>query len=193
MKSSSPELVEPPSEALVTTSEIKAHLPIDFSDDDDLLDALVAAATNHFDGYSGTLGRCLVSQSWHIGIAGWPTVPILLPFPDVSAVAVAYLDVDGENQSVAGADFELIEGARGTTLRFRDGFARPALSNDAGLPVSLTMTAGYGDASDVPHAIKVAVMMLTAHWYRRRTPVSDASEMPFGISALVAPFRRVGL
>ena len=46
---------------LLTTAEAKAHCRVDTSDDDTLIASLVKAATAHLDGWSGILGRCLVS------------------------------------------------------------------------------------------------------------------------------------
>lgn len=192
MYASKPRLATPPG-ALVTTEEMKSHLMIDFSDDDAQIASFVAAATRRLDGYSGILGRCLLTQGWEINLRTWPNSRLRLPFPDVTGVEVEYADADGQNQIIPESQFELVEGAQGTELVLRDGFSAPALSKAVELPVKLTITAGYGAVADVPSPIRVAVMMLAAHWYENRADGAGGSEMPFGVSALIAPYRLVGL
>ena len=50
----------------LTLDEVKAHCRVDSADDDAILTSLIHAATGHFDGWTGTLGRCLVTQDWSI-------------------------------------------------------------------------------------------------------------------------------
>ena len=42
---------------------------------------------------------------------------------------------------------------------------------------------------EVPEDIKVAQMMLISIMYENRTPIGKGSEMPFGVSALINPYR----
>ena len=59
-----PVLVTPPAETPVSRTEAKAHLRVDGTGDDDLIDGLIDAAVAHLDGYTGILGRCMVTQTW---------------------------------------------------------------------------------------------------------------------------------
>lgn len=195
-----------PAANVVSTDDIKGHvIAVEFDDDDALLDRLVSAATAHLDGWSGILGRCLISQTWRIDIDGFcysdiPGVPsgygLRLPFPDVSEItSITYYDADNVQQTVAGSSYSLKEDAVGSFVWFDSDFTIPSmyLRPDA---MSVTFVAGYGDAAtDVPEPIRQAIMLLAAHWYKNRAATSDApmSELPFAVSSLIAPYRRTRL
>ncbi len=60
--------------------------------------------------------------------------------------------------------------------------------------VQISFTAGYGAWAAVPAALQQAVFLLAASYYEHRdTMVNSTGQMPFGVMALIAPFRRVRL
>src|SRR5206468_3491169 len=59
-----PILVTPPASSPVTLAEAKAHLVVDFNDDDALVQGLVDGAVSYLDGFSGVLCRALCAQTW---------------------------------------------------------------------------------------------------------------------------------
>lgn len=179
----------------VSTAEIRAQVRNQgFTDDDAVLEGFIRAATRRLDGYDGILGRCLMTQTWESRFCDWDTV-LRLPFPDVTRVVVTYLDAQGAEQTVDAGDYELVEMSMGVSVIFKDRFSAPAVSDDTRYPIALTYDAGYGNAGDVPDPIKIAIMMLAAHFYEHRAAVGDGSlsEVPMGVSMLVAPYRRIGL
>lgn len=185
-----PKLTTPPSDYPVTLAQIKAHGVVCESDDDLLLDGLLRAAVSHLDGYSGILGRCIVNQEWSQDFACW--APCLrLPFPDVSAVSVSYVDIDGSDQVVSSSDYEIGADPNGSFVRFGYGFSWPNLNTDRIAPITVTMTAGYGDPKEVPWSLKVAIMQLVAHWYENREATGKAEQVPLAFTALIAPYRRI--
>lgn len=181
----------------VSLEEARLHCRVDANDDDAVISAFIDAAIVYLDGWSGVLGRCIVNQGWRQSLPAWPACGgILLPFPDVSTAAVKYFDADGVEQTVDGALFDRLEEDRGTIIRFRNAFTYPAIANDRADGVRVEFTAGYGaSAADVPASIKTAILLMVAHWYSNRETATDGalSEIPFGASALIAPFRRVGV
>lgn len=181
----------------VSLAEAREHCRVDANDDDAVISAFIDAAIVYLDGWSGVLGRCIVNQDWRQSAAAWPACGvILLPFPDVSAATVKYLDADGVEQTVDGALFDRLEDDRGTIIRLRDAFTYPAISKDRADGVRVEFTAGYGaTAADVPAALRTAILLMVAHWYANRETATEGalSEIPFGASALIAPFRRVGV
>ncbi|NOV15880.1 hypothetical protein E5S70_07235 [Ensifer adhaerens] len=181
----------------VSLEEARQHCRADATDDDAVISAFIDAAITHLDGWSGVMGRCIINQGWRLNAADWPACGvILLPFPDVSAATVKYLDDDGVEQTVDVALFDRLEDERGTIIRFRDSFTYPSIANDRADGVRVEFTAGYGaTAVDVPAAIRIAILLMVAHWYANRETATDGvlSEIPFGASALIAPFRRIGV
>ena len=190
-----PTLKTPPTGQLVEMAALKQHVIAPSSDDDALLAIYLAAAVRRLDGYSGILGRCLLTQIWAVKHACWQS-RIGLPFCDVSSVDVTYLDTNGDVQSVPEAHFEIVEGSRFAWLHFKDGFDAPGLFADTVTPVAIDITAGYGVAADVPEPIVTAVLLLAAHLYlNREASVVGASvaPLPFGFDELIAPYRMVGI
>lgn len=187
-----PILVSPPQELPVVRGDAKLHCRIDGDEEDMLVDGLIRAATSHLDGWGGILGRCIITQDWRFSVSGWSQC-IRLPFPDVSAAVVKYLDADNAEITVSAGDYEILHDAKGSVLRFRDSWTQPDLYDDAQEPVTVTVTAGYGAVTDVPAAIKHAILMLVCHWYESRMSVAEAKmeEVPMAFNALVQPHRYV--
>lgn len=179
---------------LLDLEEVKRHLNVDHNDDDELISAYIAAATAHFDGYSGILGRCLISQTWVQQFHYWPTCELRLAFPDVQSVEISYRDAENASQTLPSSMYRLVESVSASYVEWDQSFNSPSLYDrlDA---ISITMACGYGATqADVPAAIRIAARMLVAHLYENREAVGAAlSETPFGVVALVSPYRRIGL
>ena len=180
-----------PAQSPVSLDQIKKHTrAVDFSDDDEHMEALVNAAVAYCDGYAGILGRCLVEQVWRQDHEMWKA-SLSLPFPDVSAATVKYFDADGAEQTLDAGLYQIVNAERGSKIVFKDAFSRPSLDSDRELPVSVTFTAGYGAPESVPWPLRVAIMQLATHWYEQRGISGDAETLPFAFNALIAPYRRV--
>lgn len=192
-----PVRVTPAAVPVVTWAEADTHLRLDGdTSQQTYVEMLVEAATAHLAGYAGVLGRCLVNETWRQDFSDWLASGVLrLPFPDVSGVTVKYYDADNVEQTVASSLYETLEDSRGAYVRFLDGFTSPTVYDDRSDGVQVTLVAGYGAAgSDVPAAIRAAVLLLVGHYYENREAVGENSiELPLGVAALVAPYRRVGV
>ena len=84
-----------PSVTPVSLTEAKAHLNVIGSTDDAIVQIYLDAAVSHLDGAEGTLGRCLVTQTWDYTIDAFPLV-ITVPLPDMASVSsISYVDTAG--------------------------------------------------------------------------------------------------
>lgn len=185
-----PRLVTAPAVQPITVDECRAHLRIDFGDDDDVVQALVAAAISHLDGWSGILGRCLITQVWAQDFAGWGRGELRLPFPDVCHVEITYIDENGIDRPLPPECFFLRHDCGGSYILIAGG--RPALSSVHPFPITISMTAGYGaNAADVPASIRHALKMLVGHWYENREATSEkeTKPVPMAFNALTAAHR----
>jgi len=183
-----------PATTPVTVAEAKAHLRVDTSDEDTLIGGLVASATSHLDGWSGVLGRAIVTQTWRQDFNDFSARMRLPLFPVASITSVVYLDANGASQTVSGADYALLVDDRGAFVRFIEDFNPPIVYDD-GPAVSVTYVAGLAVA-DVPPAIKHAILLLVGHWFANRETVvtgTIATAMPMAVDALLAPLRRIGV
>ena len=57
----------------------------------------------------------------------------------------------------------------------------------------IRFTAGYGAPTDVPAAIRQAMLLLVTQWYEHRQVTGTGTALPFSVEALLAPYRRVRL
>ena len=181
--------------ALVSLAEAKVHLRVeaDLTEFDALISGLIATATQHFDGYSGVLGRALVTQSWRQDFCGFSGRMGLPLAPAASITSVAYFDGSNVTQTLASSVYGLFADARGPYVGLKPDQTWPS-SYSRPDAVSVTFVAGQ-DAADVDPRAKTAIMMLVASWFERREAVGSEAltEIPFGVQALIAPLRRVGI
>lgn len=188
-----PVLVTPPAAEPVTLSDTKEFARVDHSGHDTLIQGLITAAIAYLDGHGGILGRCMINQTWRQDYAAWSSI-LRLPFADISSVTVKYFDTLNAEQTVSSSHYELREDHLGAYVRFLEGFTSPSLYDDRSDRVRITLVAGYGAAADdVPETIRTAIKMLVSHWYDNNPAGEASQEIPFGVSALLAPNRRVGV
>lgn len=193
-------LVTPPIATPIDLDEAKAHLRVDHDDENDLIEALVMAATGHIDGRDGWLGRCLMPQTWDLVLDRFPSAGnIRIPLaPLISVSSVTYLDADGETQEINISDYEVdTANVPGWVVPNANGW--PTTMNTINA-VRVRFRAGYlgyeeGDSEDatgVPAPIKAALKLLIGHWYANRETVNVGnivSDLPWAVNALLTPYR----
>lgn len=179
-----------PSESPVSLLEAKAHLRVDGSEEDTLIAALLAAAVGHLDGWSGILGRCIMSQTWRQDMSQFPTC-IRLPFPDVQSVTVAYTNTAAAVQTVSASGYHLVNRTDGAFIELASGAAWPATATQPDA-VRVTMVCGY---STVPAGLKAAVLLHIAAMFENREAIGSNTlvALPLAYEFLTAPHRRVGV
>ncbi|MBD9372109.1 phage head-tail connector protein [Rhizobium sp. ARZ01] len=177
----------------VSLAEAKQHLRVDHSDDDALITALIAAAVDHLDGWTGILGRCLVEQTWRQDFERFASC---LPLPLGPVIGI--VSVMSDAGSVDQASYSLVTDAGG---RARVEFASGV--SVAG-PVSVTYEAGYPttpeqpgspvvpEKSTVPDGLKLAIVLHVKMNYETMEPAArDSYQRAF--DALIAPYRRISV
>lgn len=182
-----------PASLPVTLAAVKARLRIDHDDDDDALDGMIAAAVDHLDGNRGTLGRCLITQTWD---ERFPAHYFLgsrleLSLQDVQSItSVKYFDSAGAEQTIAGADYELVPGTYCSWVHSFDPW--PSVDTRRALPVTVRYVVGYGVAADVPPALVDAIILHVGTLYEHRDALESyqIAVMPLGYDDLIRPHRR---
>ncbi len=177
----------------VTLSEAKAHLRIDHTAEDSVLTEMIVAARQALEDASDL---ALITQSWQVALDAWPGAVVELPKrPAQSVTEVRVTGLDGVAAILVSSAFE---------LKTAGGMARlvktpSAIWTGPGRLVGgieIDYVAGYGSAaSDVPRALRQALLMVIAHVYENRELLSRESgaPLPAGVDALLAPYRRVKL
>lgn len=141
----------------VTLVEVKAHLKIDFSDEDNYLTALITSCRSALERYTGvsisghTIVAVLKNECGNIEL---PYGPVVFPINDIE-----FLDIDGE--VIDSADMILTG----------DTFLRLSTITDY---VKVTYVTGY-NSSTLPQDLKYAVLEEIAFRYHNRGSVEGVS------------------
>ena len=210
-------LAEPTAEPLtVAEAKKQCNRDNDFTDDDDLFEALIAAARDYAESQTE---RSLMRQTWYQTLDAFPgpslmgtpsgraySMPghaIVLERPPVLSITkIEYVDMGGVQQTMPSTDY--VDPTQGGTVRF-DQIARitPVFGKIWPIPlpqiesVRVTYIAGYSntasDASKVPPGIKAWMRLRIATLYENREEVVvgtriTVSPLPY-IDSLLDPYR----
>ncbi len=198
-----PVLVTPPADFPVSIEEAMRHCRITIDEDDtaglaevhQLLGAYILAATEHLDGWTGILGRCLKTQVWRQDFDGFTRCLPLALAPASAVVSVTWRDNDGQISTVADSEYSLTTDAGGRSfVRFRNAFSLPGNLYESAA-VSVTYTVG---SEVVPVPLQQAILLYVGAWYENREETvigTIAASLPasVAIDRLLAPYRRVGV
>lgn len=196
-----PVLITPPAIQPVTLTDAKLHLRVDHDDEDTLIESLIRAATEHLDGWTGVLGRCLVEQVWrqdHDRFARQMCIPL---GPVIVVQSITWRDPVGQLHTVPSSSYDLrIDEAGNAMVRFDADYVFPANLHES-RAVAITFKGGYAnnpgppETSTLPDPLKIAILLLIGHWYQNREAISAAgmASLPFAVEALIAPYRRMHL
>src|SRR5262245_7038895 len=173
-------LVTAPAVTPLTLAEVKKHLRVSSSDQDDLITIYLKAATDYLDGEHGFLGRALVTQTWLLTIDEFPTAEIKLPLPPLQSVtSVKYDDSAGVEQTVASTDYYVDTASEPGWVVPLANVSWPT-TLDAINAVRIEYVAGYPAdsssppdlAANVPFNIKAGLMLMIAELFERREEMS---------------------
>jgi len=181
-------IITPPTAMPVTLAEAKTHLRVDMSDHDAMITGQIEAATATLESW---LTRALAEQTLELVLDSFPADEVFLPRGPVQSVeSVTYIDLDQVEQTIDSADYVV------DISHDKYGVVYPVdawpSAYDATGAVRFRYVTGY---AATPWPIKVAIMMLTAHWYANAEAVSASSMLPvpLGVQDLVAPYRVVSV
>lgn len=176
----------------VLLAEAKAHVREDTTDSDTLLTALIVAATEYVEERTG---RALITQTWSLAMDGAPcgNDAIRLPRPPLQSVtSITYVDEAGDTQTWDAANYRVDTHSEPARITLAADAVWPVPQFVAGA-VTVVYEAGYGDAgTDVPQAIRQAILLLVAHWYDNRSPEvvgTVVGRLGFTVDALLDPYK----
>ena len=176
----------------ISLAEAKAHLRVDGSVEDALIQSLIVTSRLHVEA---ALGLALITQSWSCFLDRWPKGGrLVLPLRPVAAVShVRIWNDEGVPETLAPSLF-LLDG-HGDPPRLVALSGSPPLSPGRTVNgIEVAFTGGFGAApSDVPATIRHALLLLVAHWYENREPIeigAGVNAVPAMVSDLLAPYRR---
>ena len=186
-------LLSGPAVEPVSLADAKAHLRLDTTDEDLVVGAMIGASRV---AVETDIRQVLIAQQWRVSNTAWPTdrridLPVL---PLISVDAVRALDAEDNPTAVPATDFSVEPEAGIVTINAGAAALAPTLSAGG---YEIDFTAGFGVAStDVPHALRQAILMLVTHWFEHRSAITIGEALvatPQGVHALIAPYRRMSL
>lgn len=161
----------------VTVAEAKTHARIDTSTEDDYVTALIVAAREWVEWYTGC---ALIDQVWQVRYEGYTYGEFLLRRSPVLSVSSFVYDIDGVATTLASSTYEL-NGAltKWPRLLLASGQIWP-MSYWA-KPLTIQFRAGYADraasptegAERVPAVFKHAIKMIVSFLYENREATPD--------------------
>lgn len=172
---------------IIATADLKAHLRVDHNDENTLIEALRDAAIAHVENYCNVKLGDVTAVMYLDGFPMSWEIPV---GPVQSIASIAYNNTTTTTQTLA------------STAWYADLIRRPARVSVINPPsvadythngVQITCTIGYPEA-EIPAPIIHAIRLIVGHYYEQRQQVVvgvSAVELPFGIHALLNPYRIV--
>lgn len=196
-------LITPPAVEPVTLNEAKAHMRVDGTDEDSLIEQLIKVARRWCEKYQR---RAYITQTWELWLDGWPQDAagnssdyIYIPRPPLQSVSsVKYYDTDDVEYTLDGADYFVDDKSEPGRIVLAYGKSWPSTTLRPANGICVTFVTGYGNTGDdVPGEVKQAILLLVAHWFEHREAVQIGSgrsisrEVEFAVRALLGPSRVV--
>lgn len=163
---------------IVTRAVAKAHLRVDGSDEDSLIDELINAAGERAETVTNrqfyTATRVLRMQGFSDERYRRPeSTDIMLPFPPLASVSsVVYTDTSGTTQTWNSTNY--LTDTNSETGRIRPAYQQtyPSTRDSIYDTVVITYTCGYGtNATNTPSAIRQGMLLQIGSMYKFREDI----------------------
>lgn len=172
-------VLTPPASEPVTLDEAKAHLRIDGTAEDAYVGSLISAARSHIET---ACWRAIMPQTWRGTFPSFSAVR--LSGGNVrEIIEITYYDAANTLQTLE--DFYAVL-SEPSTIQPKDPWPDTYPRIDA---VTVDLAVGY---TQVPEAIKQAVLLLVGHWFNHRETVvigTITANVPHAVDALIFPYR----
>lgn len=189
---------------VVSLEEAKTHLRVDVDDDDDMIEAMIEAATDFVDGPGSYLGRAVRDQTWDYYVDTFPSLTdpnpgfVEIPLPPLQEVSgVFYNDSSGAEQEFDSASYTVDSAHEPGRILLPSSGSWPTTDTGAG-SVRIRFRAGYVDITQspplpmVPPTIKQAILLLVGNMYANRESVvvgTTAVQITMTVEYLLKKYR----
>ena len=186
-------LITPPADWPVSLVEAKAHLRVDFADDDALIEIFRKAATDEAEKFTG---RALIEQTWDLYLDAFPAAEIKIPRPPLIEVVGVFYGGAADEQTLPAAGYIVDDASEPARIALASNGSWPTLTTQANA-VRVRFKAGYIDdsspaAANVPYAIKAAILLTIGTLYANRETVivgQTATLLPWSAEQLLRRYR----
>lgn len=169
-------LIQRESVDVISLADAKAHLRVDFDDDNAWIQRAIRAVVRNME--RRVLHRALVDQTWELRLTSTPCEPVKLPMPPLIGVeSITYYDDDNAQQTASASLYEVIgAGANGRgEVHLVSGESWPTVYQRAE-PFTIRFRAGYIDTQsspngEVPEPIVSALLLHLGTLYAHRETI----------------------
>ena len=176
--------------SIVSLSEAKDHLRVSNTADDTLITNLILAATQAAQNYTN---RFFINHSVRMDCDTWEETLYFYKSPVFSSTTIEYYGTSATIYDVWDSSNYIVDKVHEPArLLLQADKSYPDLA-DRKAAIKLTYVSGYGTAaSDVPQAIKQAVLLIVGNFYENRQEVvvgRIATEMPKSAQYLLDQYK----
>lgn len=168
-----------------TLQEVKTHARVTHAEEDSYIETLISAARDYCETFTN---RAVITQTWALTLPGFPSWFCLQKAPLQSVSSIKYVDQDGATQTVSTDVYDVDTTVEPGRVVLKTGQSWPS-TGESIAAVTVTYVAGYGDArTDVPPSFRLAVKILSAHWFELREPVvvgTIIAKVPMSVESLL--------
>ena len=181
--------VSPPGGLAVSLARAKEHLRADDAADDALISDMIAAATRRIEQETGL---ALITSQWRLLADAMPRdCTFRIPLAPVTGIDEVAVRTESGWQAVPDTDWQADLASRLAHLVATAQWPRPDGAPGA---IRITFTAGFGATPDaVPEELRMAVLVLTAHYYEFREGGAAPKGLPPEVVALIGPWRTISV
>jgi len=166
-------VVTEPTEEPLTVAEIKEHLRVSVTTDDDLIGYYITVARQVVEQRTW---RTLVTTTYDYYLQDWPSGDVIdLPRPPLASVtSLKYTDSDGTETTWDSSNYHTDAVSTPGRLVLQYGKSWPTATLQTSNPIVVRFVAGYGTGSSVPQWAKQTIRFLASHYYENREAVTLA-------------------
>ena len=167
----------------VTLDEMKDHLRITHTDDDQYINALCLAATSWAEKFQN---RTYVKRPRTMVLDKFPLIIRPKYPPLISVTSIVYVDLDGVSQTLAASQYRVDTVTEPGRITEAYETTWPDI-RDVTNAVTITYSAGYGTEAKVPDEVKAAIKLMVGHLYEHREAVSEIKmeKVPMSVQHLL--------
>jgi len=172
-----------PASQPVTLAEAKSLARIDTTNEDVLVGFLIEVATTYLDGWSGALGRAILTQTWRQDFTDFEQGFRLIVGPVQSITSIVYRDQSNTDVTLNSSLYTLLRDNRGAFVHF-DPETWPTVYDR---PDAVRITYVCGEATAKPD-VKHLICLLVGQWFAHREAVGQANtrELEYAVKALAS-------
>src|SRR5262245_125117 len=178
-------LITGPTVEPITLAQAKAHLRVDFTDDDLWITSAIVGCRLYAEKF---MGRALVQQTWELSLDEFPEDEIEMPLPPLqSIVSVKYDDVGGVEQTISASSYRVDTYSEPGRIFPTSSWPSTLDKNNV---VRVRFIAGYPSTLDspdnlvdmIPQSIKNAILLHIGMLYANR------EQSIVGTTAVILPW-----